>query len=55
MLSFTTTQDGKDDIVADLDMSNGLFGEVDQYHYFKVAVYRLKNTSDADEYAQATF
>jgi poly(beta-D-mannuronate) lyase len=32
-----------------------LFDKDDQYHYFKVGVYHLNNTSDADEYAQATF
>ena len=36
-------------------MSNSLFDEDDQYHYFKVGVYHLNNSSDPDEYAQATF
>jgi hypothetical protein len=55
LLTMTIIRDGKDDIVADLDMSNSLFDEDDQYHYFKVGVYHLNNSSDVDEYAQATF
>ncbi len=55
LLTVTIIRDGKDDIVADLDMSNSLFDEDDQYHYFKVGVYNLNNSSDADEYAQTTF
>jgi poly(beta-D-mannuronate) lyase len=55
LLTVTIIRDGKDDIVADLDMSNSLFDEDDQYHYFKVGVYHLNNSSDTDEYAQATF
>ena len=51
----TILRDGKDDLVADLDMSSSLFDTDDQYHYFKVGVYHLNNSSDVDEYAQATF
>jgi poly(beta-D-mannuronate) lyase len=55
LLTVTIIREGKDNIVADLDMSNSLFDEDDQYHYFKVGVYHLNNSSDPDEYAQATF
>jgi poly(beta-D-mannuronate) lyase len=55
LLTVTISREGKEDVVADLDMSNSLFDEDDQYHYFKVGVYHLNNSSDADEYAQATF
>ena len=55
LLTVTIIRDGKDDVVADLDMSNSLFDEDDQYHYFKVGVYHVNNSSDPGEYAQATF
>jgi len=55
LLTVTISREGKDDVVKDLDMSNSLFDADDQYHYFKVGVYHLNNSSGADEYAQATF
>ncbi|MBL4632090.1 MAG: polysaccharide lyase family 7 protein [Paraglaciecola sp.] len=55
LLTVTIIRDGKDDVVADVDMSNSLFDENSQYHYFKVGVYHLNNSSDLDQYAQATF
>jgi poly(beta-D-mannuronate) lyase len=55
LLTVTILRDGKDDLVADLDMSSSLFDTDDQYHYFKVGVYHLNNSSDVDEYAKATF
>jgi poly(beta-D-mannuronate) lyase len=55
LLTVTIIREGKDDVVEDLDMSNSLFDQDGQYHYFKVGVYHLNNSSDPDEYAQATF
>lgn len=55
LLTVTIIRDGKDDLVADLDMSYNLFDRDGQYHYFKVGVYHLNNSSDVDEYAQDTF
>ncbi|MFT2093023.1 polysaccharide lyase family 7 protein [Paraglaciecola sp. 2405UD69-4] len=55
LLTVTIIREGKDDIVASLDMSDSLFDEDGQYQYFKVGVYHLNNSSDPDEYAQATF
>ncbi|MEP2651009.1 MAG: polysaccharide lyase family 7 protein [Paraglaciecola sp.] len=55
LLTVTIRREGKEDIVSSLDMSNSLFDADDQYHYFKVGVYHLNNSSNADEYAQATF
>lgn len=55
LLTVTIIRDGKDDVVDALDMSNSLFDADDQYHYFKVGVYHLNNSSDPEEYAQATF
>ena len=55
LLTVTIIREGKEDLVRDLDMSNSLFDTDGQYHYFKVGVYHLNNSSGADEYAQATF
>ena len=55
LLTVTISREGKKDLVRDLDMSNSLFDTDGQYHYFKVGVYHLNNSSGADEYAQATF
>lgn len=55
LLTVTVSREGKADIVADYDMSDSLYDEDDQYHYFKVGVYHLNNSSNPDEYAQATF
>ncbi len=55
LLTVTIIRDGKDDVESTLDMSNSLFDADGQYHYFKVGVYHLNNSSDPDEYAQATF
>ena len=55
LLTVSIIREGKADLVADYDMSESLFDEDDQYQYFKVGVYHLNNSSDADEYAQATF
>jgi len=55
LLSVTISREGKADIEADYDMSNSLFDAADQYHYFKVGVYHVNNSSGPDEFAQATF
>lgn len=55
LLTVTISREGKEDVVANYDMSNSLYGEDGQYMYFKVGVYHLNNSSDPDEYAQATF
>ena len=54
-LSVTIIREGKADVSANYDMSNSLFDADEQYHYFKVGVYHLNNSSDLSEYAQATF
>jgi hypothetical protein len=48
-------REGKPDVIADYDMSDSQFDADGQYHYFKVGVYHLNNSSDPSEYAQATF
>jgi poly(beta-D-mannuronate) lyase len=55
LLTVTIIREGKDDVESTLDMSGSLFDADGQYHYFKVGVYHLNNSSDPDEYAQATF
>ncbi|MDO6693210.1 polysaccharide lyase family 7 protein [Aliiglaciecola sp. 3_MG-2023] len=55
LLTVTISREGKSDLVANYDMSESMFDEDGQYHYFKVGVYHLNNSSDPDEYAQATF
>ena len=54
-LTVTIQREGKADISAVYDMSQSRFDEDGQYHYFKVGVYHLNNSSDPDEFAQATF
>ncbi|MEP4891548.1 MAG: polysaccharide lyase family 7 protein [Aliiglaciecola sp.] len=55
LLTVTISREGKSDLVANYDMSESLYDQDGQYHYFKVGVYHLNNSSDPDEYAQATF
>jgi poly(beta-D-mannuronate) lyase len=55
LLTVTISREGKADLVANYDMTDSLYNEEDQYHYFKVGVYHLNNSSDSGEYAQATF
>ncbi|MCF2949550.1 polysaccharide lyase family 7 protein [Paraglaciecola aquimarina] len=55
LLTVTIIREGKGDVVAEYDMTGSLFDEDGQYQYFKVGVYHLNNSSDEDEYAQATF
>lgn len=55
LLTVTISREGKSDVVANYDMSESLFDQDGQYHYFKVGVYHVNNSSDPDEYAQATF
>jgi hypothetical protein len=55
LLTVTISREGKPDVVANYDMSESLYDQDGQYHYFKVGVYHLNNSSDPDEYAQATF
>jgi|TARA_Y100001968_G_scaffold323702_1_gene361808 poly(beta-D-mannuronate) lyase len=55
LLTVTLSREGKADVVANYDMSTSLYDADDQYHYFKVGVYHLNNSSDPAEYAQATF
>ena len=55
LLTVTISREGKADVVANYDMSESLFDQDGQYHYFKVGVYHLNNSSDPDEFAQATF
>ena len=55
LLSVTISREGKAHVAADYDMSKSLFDADDQYHYFKVGVYHVNNSSDPDEYSQATF
>ena len=55
LLTVTLSREGKADVVANYDMSTSLYDADEQYHYFKVGVYHLNNSSDPAEYAQATF
>jgi len=55
LLTVTISREGKSDIVAHYNMANSGYEEEDQYHYFKVGVYNLNNSSEQDEYVQATF
>lgn len=55
LLTVTISREGKADIVTNYDMSESLYDQDGQYHYFKVGVYHLNNSSDPAEYAQATF
>lgn len=55
LLTVTISRDGKNDVVANYDMSESLYDQDSQYHYFKVGVYHVNNSSVPEEYAQATF
>jgi hypothetical protein len=55
LLTVTISREGKADVSAHYDMSESKYDEDGQYHYFKVGVYHLNNSSDPDEFAQATF
>ena len=55
LLTVTISREGKANISAHYDMSESRYDEDNQYHYFKVGVYHLNNSSDPDEFAQATF
>ena len=55
LLTLTIRREGKSDVVTHYDMSQSRYEESDQYHYFKVGVYNLNNSSSPNEYAQATF
>ena len=55
LLTVTISREGKGDVVAHYDMTHSRYDEDDQYHYFKVGVYNLNNSSAPNEYAQATF
>ncbi|MBQ4830793.1 polysaccharide lyase family 7 protein [Alteromonas sp. MMG017] len=55
LLTVTISREGKADVTAHYDMSESKYDEDGQYHYFKVGVYHLNNSSDPEEFAQATF
>lgn len=55
LLTVTISREGKADVSAHYDMTESRYDEDGQYHYFKVGVYHLNNSSDPEEYAQATF
>lgn len=55
LLTVTISREGKGDVIAHYDMSESLYDQDGQYHYFKVGVYHVNNSSDPEEYAQATF
>lgn len=55
LLTVTLSREGKADVVAHYDMSDSLYDQEEQYHYFKVGVYNVNNSSNPDEFVQATF
>jgi poly(beta-D-mannuronate) lyase len=55
LLTVTISREGKADVVANYDMSESLYDQDGQYHYFKVGVYNVNNSSQPDEFVQATF
>ncbi len=55
LLTVTLSREGKADVVAHYDMSESLYEQDGQYHYFKVGVYNVNNSSRPDEFVQATF
>lgn len=55
LLNVTISREGKPDVSADYDMSQSLYDANGQYHYFKVGVYHLNNSSNPAQFAQATF
>lgn len=54
-LFVTISREGKADIVSTYDMTGSRYDEADQYMYFKVGVYHVNNSSNADERAKITF
>jgi hypothetical protein len=55
LLTVTLSREGKTNVVAHYDMSESLYDQDGQYHYFKVGVYNVNNSSNAEEFVQATF
>ncbi|MDP5030540.1 polysaccharide lyase family 7 protein, partial [Paraglaciecola sp.] len=55
LLTVTISREGKADVVSHYDMSDSLYNEDGQYHYFKVGVYNGNNSSNPEEFVQATF
>jgi hypothetical protein len=55
LLTVTISREGKADVVAHYDMSESLYDQDGQYHYFKVGVYNGNNSSNPEEFVQATF
>jgi hypothetical protein len=55
LLTVTLSREGKADVMAHYDMSESLYDQEGQYHYFKVGVYNVNNSSNAEEFVQATF
>ncbi|WP_111977835.1 polysaccharide lyase family 7 protein [Algibacillus agarilyticus] len=54
-LTVTIIREGKPDVVRQHDMSNSGYDVGGQYMYFKAGVYNQNNSSDANDYVQATF
>ncbi|AWB67272.1 polysaccharide lyase family 7 protein [Saccharobesus litoralis] len=54
-LKVTISRPNKDDIISYYDMSNSGYDLGGQYMYFKAGVYNQNNSSDSDDYVQATF
>ncbi|MDY6885939.1 MAG: polysaccharide lyase family 7 protein, partial [Pseudomonadota bacterium] len=54
-LFVTISREGKADVVSTYDMTGSRYDEADQYMYFKVGVYHVNNSSNADERAKVTF
>lgn len=55
VLTVSIHRPGKDSVVQTVDMKESGYQSDDQYQYFKVGVYHVNNSADAEEYAQATF
>ena len=59
LLTVTISREGKDDVVAEYDMTGSQYEDPEQYMYFKVGVYHVNNSSDpgtdTGQFAQATF
>ncbi|MCB5228191.1 polysaccharide lyase family 7 protein [Alishewanella sp. 16-MA] len=55
LLTVTISRAGKADVVAQYDMAESLYDQAGQYHYFKVGVYNVNNSSNPAEFVQATF
>jgi hypothetical protein len=54
-LFVTISREGKADVISTYDMAGSRYDEADQYMYFKVGVYHVNNSSNADERAKVTF